>query len=147
MTTTASAIVQRIQTVVAAQTGLDAEHVIRGRPASLAEGPTPPVVWIAASRVTGEYGSDLTSYTYKMFVDIIVVAPATSDSYGDREDASFDLVSTLCAVADDTTLLSYLIVPPLVVAEAQLEGLENPGLAVVGLSIECRWLKAIGSGI
>jgi hypothetical protein len=85
------AIRDAVVTALASVTGLSAERVIVGRPTTLGEGPTPPCVWVAVRSAQDAYGPDLTSYETTLLLDLYVLAPATSSSPANREDAILNL--------------------------------------------------------
>lgn len=127
------AIRDAVVTALASVTGLSAERVIVGRPATLGEGPTPPCVWVTVRSAQDAYGPDLTSYETTMMLDLYIFAPATSSNAKDRENAILDLGFSVRAAIRALPTVSgvEMLNAPLVGVAQSPEAAQGTGLMVM----------------
>ena len=148
MSATASLILAAAKTALEGVSGLSADRVVRGRPATLADATSPPVCWLAAGTLRSEQGPELTGYSHTLLIDIVAVPTATSSSYGDREDAALTLADGIAvAIEVDAPLAALLTVAPIVASDCHIDGAAGPGLCCVVAVIQCQWLSDSGGGI
>jgi hypothetical protein len=108
--------------------------VVIGRPATLTEGPSPPVIWVAVGEIGDEFGPDLTSYQTRLTLDLVCVAAATASTPEARENACLDLmVSIRAAVRAVAPSGIALLQSPLCEVAVRLEAMSSSGMpAIVG---------------
>lgn len=123
------AVVSALQTI----SGMT-EKVVVGRPATLTEGPSPPVIWVAVGDIGDEFGPDLTSYQTRLVIDLVAVAAATDSSAAAREAACLNLLTSIRdeirgVVPSGVTLLQA----PLCAVGVRPEAMSSSGMpAIVG---------------
>jgi len=110
------------------------EKVVIGRPATLTEGPSPPVIWVAVGDIADEYGPDLTSYSTRLTFDLLAIAAATDSSPAAREVACLDLLASIRnAVRGVSPSGIALLAAPLCAVGVRPEAMSSSGMpAIVG---------------
>lgn len=141
---TATDILNAVATALQGISGLS-DRVVRGYPS---DGPSPPVVWMAADQITSEPGPDLTGTSRTLTISIWGSPAADGSTHAIREDACFSLMdSIVAAVESSAAVLALLIAPPTCAARADVQGSGGPGVPIVVCVVECRYLEAYGSGV
>lgn len=148
MSSNATAVLNAAKSALEGVSGLSADSVVRGRPATLADATSPPCVWIAAGRLTTEPGPDLTGCSHTLLIDVVAVPTADSSSYADREDACLTLADGLSeAIENSSTLAALLSVAPIFASDSHIDGAAGPGACCVVAVIQCQWLSDSGAGL
>jgi hypothetical protein len=130
---------------LAALSGMSAQRVVIGRPISLSDGPTPPVIWVAVGSAQDAFGPDLTSYQTTLQIDLFIAAPATASTATAREGALWELV---LLVRDAVRGLGEpagvtLLAAPLCSVTVEPQGIDTPGIALaVGVAQFVYWREA-----
>mgnify|MGYP000113423223 CR=1 FL=1 len=122
-----------VVTALQAISGMTSKVVI-GRPATLTEGPSPPVIWVAVGDIGDEFGPDLPSYQTRLTLDLVCVAAATDSTPEARENASLDLMTSIRAAVRAVAPSGIaLLQAPLCEVAVRLEAMSSSGMpAIVG---------------
>lgn len=121
-----------VVTALQAITGMS-EKVVKGRPVTLTEGPSPPVIWVAVGSAQDAHGPDLTSYQTTLQLDLVIAVAGISSTPSDREEALFDLMSSVRDAIRGIDLDPadvVLLAAPLCSTTVAPEEVDGPGIAL-----------------
>jgi hypothetical protein len=120
------------------------ERVVIGRPATLAEGPSPPVIWLAVGDISDEHGPDLTSYQTRLTLDIVAVAVSTDSSPAAREVACLDLLASIRnAVRGVSPSGIALLASPLCAVGVRPEAMSTSGMPAIVGAVQFLYLSEV----
>ena len=120
------------------------EKVVIGRPATLTEGPSPPVIWVAVGDIADEYGPDLTSYSTRLTFDLLAIAAATDSSTAAREVACLDLLASIRnAVRGVSPSGIALLASPLCAVGVRPEAMSSSGMPAIVGAVQFLYLSEV----